>query len=114
MNKTYTVSISFEEIKLPPFQDILVLGKNSAQGRIGLARSLELLAPGVFEAVLVERDNVDTIFVNKGILEKISAEKIIHILEANVFPHIYQGDLISVDFKLRFAVNDIIVKNSQP
>lgn len=112
LNKTYTVNISFEEIKLPPFQDIMVLGKNSLQGKIGLSKSFELLAPNVFEAIDITQENVEAVFVSKSILQKIPIEQVLEILQTNVFPYVYPGELISVDFKVRFSASDIIVKGS--
>jgi len=34
---TISVEISFEEIKLPPFQDILILGRTCPYGKKGIA-----------------------------------------------------------------------------
>jgi len=71
LNKTYTINLRFEEIKLPPFQDILVLGKNSIQGKIGLSKSFELMVPNGFDTIDVNNSNIETVFVNKNILTKI-------------------------------------------
>ena len=114
MDKTYTINLSFEEIKLPPFQDILILGKNSIQGKIGLSKSFELLVPNGFETIDVDNANIETVFVNKNILVKIPKEKVIQILQHNVFPFISQGELVSVDFKVNIAVKNIVIKDSKP
>ncbi|MCV9930957.1 hypothetical protein OIU80_01550 [Flavobacterium sp. LS1R47] len=111
LNKTYTINLSFEEIKLPPFQDILVLAKNSIQGKIGLSKSFELLVPNGFETIDVGNKNIETVFVNKNILTKIDREKVIQILEKNVFPYISEGELISVDFKINISVKNIVLKD---
>jgi len=112
IDKTYTVNLSFEEIKLPPFQDILVLGKNSIQGKIGLSKSFEFLIPNGFETIDVSNKNIETVFVSKNILSKIAKERVIEILEHNVFPFVSQGELISVDFKVHVSVKNIIIKDS--
>jgi len=111
-DKTYTINLSFEEIKLPPFQDILVLAKNSVQGKIGLSKSFELLVPNGFETIDVDNENIETVFVNKNILAKIEKEKVIRILEKNVFGFISEGELISVDFKINITVKNIVIKDS--
>lgn len=111
-DKTYTINLSFEEIKLPPFQDILVLAKNSVQGKIGLSKSFELLVPNGFETIDVDNKNIETVFVNKNILAKIDKEKVIRILEKNVFGFISEGELISVDFKINISVKNIVLKDS--
>ena len=112
LNKTYTINLSFEEIKLPPFQDILVLAKKSIQGKIGLSKSFELLVPNGFETIDINDENIETVFVNKNILTKIAKNKIIQILEENVFPYISEGELISVNFKVNISVKNIVIKDS--
>lgn len=97
-SKKYSIKLSFEEAKLPPFQDILILGKYSLQGKVGLGKSFELLVPNSFELIEVDASSVEAIFVNKRILAKMPKEKIIAVLVDKVFPFISEGELIKVDF----------------
>jgi hypothetical protein len=103
----YSIDINFEQIKLPPFQDILILAKNSPQGKIGLTKSFELLLPNGFEMIEVEDDLIEAVFVQKNILHKVSAEKVIKILREYVFPSISEGELVRVDFKVTISINNI-------
>ncbi len=103
----YSVSLSFEEIKLPPFEEILVLGKNSPHGKTGISKSFDLLIPNGFEIVDTDHDNVESVFINKRILAKMPKEKILKILEANVFPFVSEKEIIKVDFKVMIAVTVI-------
>lgn len=103
----YSINLSFEEIKLPPFQDILILGKNSAQGKIGLSKSFELLAPNGFDIIEMNDDKVEAVFVNKRILAKIPRDKIIDILKSKVFQFISEGELLKVDFKVTISYANI-------
>jgi len=99
--------LSFEEIKLPPFQDILVLGKNSPQGKIGLGKSFELLVPNGFDIIEINDGRVEAVFINKKILTKISSDKIIDILKSKVFQFISEGELVKVDFKVSISYTNI-------
>lgn len=103
----YSIDLSFEEIKLPPFQDILILGKNSQHGKIGILKSFELLVPNGFEIVEVHDDNVEAVFVNKRILNKIAKEKILEILKDKVFSFVSDGELLKVDFKITISYSNI-------
>jgi len=103
----YSIRLNFEEIKLPPFQDILVLGKNSPQGRIGLSKSFELLIPNGFEVIEIDHDKVEAVFINKRILTKMSKEQIIKILMNKVFPFISDGEILRVEFKINVSFNTI-------
>ncbi len=97
----FSVHLSFEEIRLPPFEDILILGKKCPQGKIGVYKSFELLVPNEFEAFEIEDEIVEAIFVNKKILKKLDRDKIITILREKVFPYISESEILKVDLKLR-------------
>ena len=106
-NIKYSIDLRFEEIKLPPFQDILVLGKNSPQGKIGLGKSFELLVPNGFDIIEINDGRVEAVFINKKILTKISSDKIIDILKSKVFQFISEGELVKVDFKVSISYTNI-------
>jgi len=101
----FSILLNFEEIKLPPFQDILILGKNSPQGKIGISKSFEFLVPNGFEIIEVEDEKVEAVFINRKILKKMPKEKILKILKERVFPFISEDELIKVDFKVNISYN---------
>lgn len=107
--KTYGIDVSFEELRLPLSHDVLILAKKSAQGKRGLGRSLDLLAPGTFQTMdtNLEHEHVEAIFVNRKLLTKISAEHLIQVLQRHVFEHVSEGELIKVDMKVRISINNI-------
>lgn len=96
----YSVTLNFEEIKLPPFEEVLILGKNSPHGKQGISKSFELLMPKGFEIIDTDHGNVDCVFINKRILAKMPQERILKILEANVFPYVSEKEIVKVDFKV--------------
>lgn len=110
-NIKYLIDLSFEEIKLPPFHDILILGKNSAHGKIGLSRSFELLIPNGFDIIEINDGMVEAVFINKKILAKIPLAKIIDILKSKVFQFISEGEIIKVDFRVSISYTNIEVTN---
>ena len=99
----YTVNLSFNEIKLPPFEDILVLGKHSPHGKNGISKSFELLIPNGFEVVEANHENVECVFINKRILAKMPADRILKILSVKVFPYITEAEIVKVDFKVTIS-----------
>ncbi len=103
----YSIDMKFEEIKLPPFEDILVLGKNSSQGKKGLFKSVDLLAPGEFEMIEIKEGNVEAIYINRKIIRKLSTEKILSILRKKIFGLVSEGELVKVDFKIDISFNAI-------
>lgn len=100
----YSISLSFQEIKLPPFDEILIVGKNSPHGKLGISKSFDLLLPNGFEIIDIEDDDkIDAVFVNKRILAKLSKEKVLKILRDKVFPYVSEGELLRVDLKVSIS-----------
>ena len=97
----YQVRLSFTGVELPPFNDVLILGKNCSHGRHGVNRCLELLAPGRFEMFVPENEpGVEAIFINRGLLLRMPWEKILSRLKRKVLPYISSEEIIKVDFTI--------------
>ena len=107
--KTYAIDISFETLKLPLMHDVLILAKNASQGKHGLGKSLELLAPGTFHTVDTDmgHEGVEAVYINRRILTKIPVERIIQVLRQHVFDHVGEGELIQVDMHVRISMNNV-------
>ena len=107
--KTYGIDISFETLKLPLQHDVLILAKNATQGKRGLGKSLELLAPGTFQTVDsgLAHEGVAAVYINRHILTKIPAERVIHILQQHVFDHVGEDELIQVDINVRISISNL-------
>lgn len=104
----YNINLNFEEINLPPFRDILIVGKNSPQGKIGLSKSFELLIPDQFQLFEIEEnEKVEMVFINRRILNKISWEKVLTVLQEKVFPYVSQWEIIKVDFKVNVMFENV-------
>lgn len=105
--RKYSIQLSFEEIRLPPFEDILILGKKCPQGKLGVFKSFEFLIPNEFELFEIKDSAVEAVFVNKRILKKIDSQRILKILKEKVFPYICECEIIKVDFKMRFFYDSL-------
>ncbi|MBW2605641.1 MAG: hypothetical protein JRE28_15265 [Deltaproteobacteria bacterium] len=103
----YSVSINFEGIKLPPFEDILLLGRRCPHGKIGIAKCLDLLSPEGFELVELDDETVQSMLVSKRILKRMPIEKIIDILKEKVFPFILNGEIVKVNFNVKIHFDNI-------
>lgn len=106
-SKKYSIKLSFEEIKLPPFEDILILGKKYPQGKIGLHKSFELLVPNEFEVFEMNDVIVEAVFINRKILKKFDKDKLIEILRENIFPYVSESEIIKVNLSLIITYDSI-------
>ncbi len=109
MGKTakFSMSLSFEEVKLPPFQDILLLGRKCPHGKTGVSQCLNLLAPEAFEMVEIDDPIVEVMLVNKRLLKRMPAENVVDILKEKVFPFIAPGEVVKIDFNIRIYFDKI-------
>ena len=108
--RSYTVNLDFEVIKLPPVTDILVVGKKVPQGKNGILRSFDLILPDVFELIDQEECNdlnVEAVIINKSILQKLPKEKVVAILKEYVFPYVSKGESVKVNFNVHIYYKDI-------
>jgi len=105
--KKYSVQLSFQEIRLPPFEDILILGRKCPYGKIGVHKSFEFLVPNEFEVFGIDDLTVEAVFINRRILKKMDKDNIINILREKVFPYISECEILKVDFKLKFFYESI-------
>lgn len=105
----YSVTLEFERTFLPPFRDILVVGKSCSLGANGLARSLELLVPNGYAMHQVDHPDVAAFVVNRSLLKRLSEEKIRSILESRVFPYMDKSEIIKVDLTVtvRYEAFDV-------
>jgi len=103
----YSVNLNFHEIKLPPFEDILVVGKQAPHGKTGISKSFELLIPNGFEIIETNFENIECVFINRRILAKMPSEKIIKMLAQKVFPYVTESEIVKVDFKITISFNSI-------
>ena len=101
--RNFFVNLSFEKTSLPPFEDILVLGLDCPLGMNGVGQCIDLLVPDGYDRFEVKDGHVAAIVVNKNILNRISPERLIQILEKKVFPYVGRKEIVRVDFSIRVA-----------
>ena len=107
LKRKFTVQLGFEEISLPPFEDILILGSKCSQGKIAVYKSFELLIPHEFEVFEFNGPVIEAVYINKKILKKLEKGKIFKILEEKVFPYVSETEILKVDFKLKFFYDSL-------
>lgn len=106
-DRKFSAQLSFEEVRLPPFEDILILGKKCPQGKHGVFKSIEFLIPNEFEVFEINDEFVETVFINNRVLKKMEKDEILKILKEKVFPYVSASEIIKVDFKLRIYYDSV-------
>ena len=105
----FNVSLSFEKAQLPPFSDILLLGRRSPIGISGITKSIEYLVPDNFEVMPLDEAVVEAMVVNKAILKRMSKEKLLEVLRTAVFPYMSESEIMKVDLTVRISYSGTLV-----
>lgn len=105
----YSISLAFENVSLPPFQDILILSHKCPHGMNGLSKCMQILSPDRFEVFNIDVGNVEAIIVSNQVLSRMPIEKIIELLSEKVFPFITEGEVVRVDFHIKVSLEEFQV-----
>ncbi len=106
----YSVRIDYEAIKIPPVTDILVLGSAYKHGKLGILEAFKFLVPDEFEYFDYTNKsyaNIGTLVINKKLINKIPFERILKVLEGNVFKNVEESEAININFNVRYYVDNI-------
>lgn len=106
---TSRISLQYNAVGLPPVRDVLVLGKRHPHGKTGVMECFRFIAPDEFEMFEIDGDSdvAEAVLIHKQILARISADEVIDVLRAHVFPHMVTGEAINVDFDIVTTVEGI-------
>lgn len=108
-NSAFEVSLSFQKAQLPPFSDILVLGRKCPVGTTGIRKSMEYLIPNNFDVVEIPDATVEAIVINRVILSRMPIERVLQVLRSHVFPFMCDYEVMRVDFSVRVSYQGIQV-----
>lgn len=103
----YNIDLSFSNVSVPPFKDILVISHFCPNGKLGMTKCYESVSPEDFEIFDVVDEFAKFIVVNKKLLKKIDIKDIISVLQKNVFPFLGEGETFRVDFKIEMCLKNI-------
>ena len=103
-NSDVSVTMSFEPIRLPPFEDILVLARKNPHGLHGLVKCMDLLAPEDFDILEVSDDIVEAVLISRKLQKRVGKDMIVKMLTTHVFPEMSRGELVKVDMDIRKTI----------
>jgi hypothetical protein len=107
-NVSVNVRIQFQEFKIPPVHDALVLGKKAPIGSDAIRRSLTLLHVAPFEHIELngetEDDVVGDILVRNSVLNKIPRDKLIRLVIDRVKPFMTADEILHVHLEAEVSL----------
>ena len=111
-NETYSITFTSEEITLPSFRDILIIGYKAKQGVYSMEHLMKLIDETKYEVVSLEHIGYDAeaMIVRSGILRKISPHNLIKALTKSVLPSIDGYELVRVECSLKISHPQISIE----
>lgn len=111
-NISVNIWLQCEELKFPPINDALVLGKTAPITAEAMGRALTLLHVSPFEHVELsgeyEDDVVNDIFVRRNLLHKIPREKLIPFLVQRVKAFMTTDEILHLRIDAEVSLKDQI------
>jgi len=74
------IDLELSTFEIPPYGDILVLGKRCPIGQQAAKRMLDIVAPGQFELIGLEDDLIEALFVKKYLFLRANKERLINAI----------------------------------
>lgn len=90
----YRISARIAEYRVPPVDDVLVLGKNSPIGSTALKRALDLLITQPYEVIKLEDDILGDFLVRSAILKRIKKDTLTEFVITHIKPLMSEGEIL--------------------
>lgn len=107
-NVSVNVRLQFQEFKIPPVHDALVLGKKAPIGSEAVRRSLTLLHVAPFEHLKLNGENEDEIvgdiLVRSSVLNKIPRDKLIRMVLDRVKPFMSAEEILHLHLEAEVSL----------
>ncbi|HEC59104.1 hypothetical protein LCGC14_0670530 [marine sediment metagenome] len=78
------ISARISEYKMPPLEDMLVMGKDAPIGSIAMKKALDLLVKTPYEQIDVDDDVIGDILIRKSLLRRISREQLMSFVLTHI------------------------------
>ncbi len=80
----HRISARISEYKVPPVDDVLVLGKSAPIGSVAMQRALGLLIAQPYEHIKLDDDVLSDLLVRQSILKRLKREVLVEFIKTHV------------------------------
>lgn len=100
--KKISVQMEIAIFKIPPCEDLLVIGKKAPIGKNAAMKMLETITPDQFEAIEVDNPIIEAIVAKKGLIKLMGRDRLTQVVIEEVTPLMEDTGLlhIGLDVKL--------------
>ena len=99
--KKVSVQMGISIFKIPPCEDILVIGKKAPIGKNAAMKMLECCAPDQFELIEVENSLIDALVIKKGFTKLIGKNQLTKTIIEEVSSLMEEKSILHIGLEAR-------------
>lgn len=105
----HRITARISEYRVPPVDDVLVLGKAAPIGSVAMKRALGLLIAQPYEHIKLDDDTISDLLVRQAILKRLKKEALIDFVMKHIKPLIGENEILhlSLDTETQIEVSEI-------
>ena len=94
--KKILVQMEVAIFRIPPCEDVLVIGKKAPIGKNAAMNMLETCTPDQFEMIEVENSNIEAMIAKKGIVKLLGRDRLRQVIIDEVAPLMGESGLLHI------------------
>ena len=103
-SRKITMGMEIELFDFPPFEDALVLAKQSPVGPKAAKKMMDTLCPNSYELITVNDEIVEAMIIKKQLLQMAEEQKIVDSILEEVRPYVSIQTIIKVKCNIKISV----------
>lgn len=106
--KEFFVEWEISIFKIPPCEDIIIIGKDAPIGKNSAFKMLETIAPGMFETIEVKHPSVEALIVKKSLIKFIGKNLLTEIVLKEIETIMDESIIFNISLNIKLMDNSVI------
>lgn len=106
--KKIMVQMEIAIFKIPPCEDLLVIGKKATIGKNAARKMLEAVTPEQFEVIEVENPIIEAIVAKKEIVKLIGKDHLLQLVLEEIAPLMEETGLLQIGLNVKIKRNQTL------
>lgn len=106
--KKIMVQMEIAIFKIPPCEDLLVIGKKATIGKNAARKMLETITPDQFEVIEVENPIIEAIVAKKEVIKLIGRDLLLQLVFDEIAPLMEETGLLQIGLNVKIKRNQTL------
>lgn len=95
----HRITARISEYRVPPVDDVLVLGKTAPIGSVAMKRALSLLIAQPFEHIKIDDEVIGDLLVRQAILKRIQKDALVEFITKHIRPLMGDNEILHLNLE---------------